>query len=355
MKRKLFLGLLAAATVSFTACQKDQTLSEVTEDNTAIGFGTYVGRNPQTKASSTTLTELQTSDKGFGVFAYYTDDETYPSHNNNYGSDFMTDQQVKFESPSWKYTPVRYWPGGNISFFAYAPYTGDGIEVSGINKDNKSDPYITYTVNETVSKQVDLLFASAKDQDGSTTGAKVDLTFNHALSKIGFKVEVEDGFTIDINSISLEGKFYKKGNFNLNDNPSDAINGWSNLDVKKDANDNEMSTTYEVSLSNNTSITTGSYNITADNGYVMVIPTDKFETDDLTIKVNYDYVYAVGSSSKSDDSIDVTGSYDGKFEQGKAYTFVLKFSPLNPIIFDVVEVVTWTDESEIPVSVTTIP
>ena len=46
MKRKLFLGLLAAAAVLFTACQKDQTLSEVTEDNTAIGFGTYVGRNP---------------------------------------------------------------------------------------------------------------------------------------------------------------------------------------------------------------------------------------------------------------------------------------------------------------------
>ena len=106
MKRKLFLGLLAAAAVLFTACQKDQTLSEVTEDDTAIGFGTYVGRDAQTKAFVAGLDELK---DGFGVFAYYTADKEYDDmlaetdEINKPQLNFMVNEKVYHNSSTWTY------------------------------------------------------------------------------------------------------------------------------------------------------------------------------------------------------------------------------------------------------------
>ena len=77
MKKKLFLGLMAAAAVSFTACQKDEVISEMPQDN-AIGFGTYVGRDAMTKVASVdTEGKLQADSRGFGVFAHYTEESEW--------------------------------------------------------------------------------------------------------------------------------------------------------------------------------------------------------------------------------------------------------------------------------------
>ena len=197
MKRKLFLGLLAAAAVLFTACQKDQTLSEVTEDNTAIGFGTYVGRNPQTKASDANLTSLQNS--GFGVFTFYTVDALSQGVHVNNTPDFFHNVQVS--GADWSYDNTKYWPySGYLSFYAYAPFNNSTeSNISEVSEITTSGiPHLTFTVPAEVSDQTDLLYATPLMNLQSTEG-KVKFTFNHALSRIAFSVETGAGLTVKVN------------------------------------------------------------------------------------------------------------------------------------------------------------
>ncbi|MDD3356559.1 MAG: hypothetical protein PHP72_06550, partial [Dysgonamonadaceae bacterium] len=72
-KSNLFLLLLMALIVM--SCSKDETTMGIPQESNAIEFGTYVGRDAQTRASVIDATALQT--QGFGVFAYYTNEGNY--------------------------------------------------------------------------------------------------------------------------------------------------------------------------------------------------------------------------------------------------------------------------------------
>ena len=285
MKKHLFIA--AAAVVALASCTTSdeffdpaqETAQQELNDN-AIRFGTYLGNQTVTRAGtagSVTTESLKTGthkDAGFGVFAYYTGTTTYNS-NAFYGSvktdgtsgqttqkaNFMYNQQVKWNASAaagnvtkWEYTPMKYWPnevqqgavddqtnpavgegnyGGNVSFFAYAPYvdaaitpTTDGIvAINGettlaAGNVKTQDPILTYIVSTTGSNVVDLLWGTkgttGKNVLGSgNTGAtynasgtnyeksilnsyslnadltkqktdgKVDFAFKHALAKVG--------------------------------------------------------------------------------------------------------------------------------------------------------------------------
>lgn len=180
------------------------------------------GNNTYTKVGGT----------GFGVFAYYTGKDKYGVYqgydddandaNGNAGKvkapNFMYNQEVTAEllSPTtsnelyWTYSPLKYWPndfadenhsdvddngatgskkyGGNVSFFAYAPY----VEVSGsadangfvspiAKNDEDSDKGITgVTANSTagdpkiaykIGSNVDLLWGTLDNVNMTTPGA----------------------------------------------------------------------------------------------------------------------------------------------------------------------------------------
>lgn len=104
MKKKLFLGLLAAAAVSFTACQKDEVISEMPQDE-AISFNTYLGRGAQTKGTVVETTQLQT--QGFGVYAYYTGQKTMSAYATAPGipaeANFMINEKVTNPGSGWTY------------------------------------------------------------------------------------------------------------------------------------------------------------------------------------------------------------------------------------------------------------
>ena len=229
---------------------------------------------------------------GFGVFAYYTQNQGYNTFT-SYGAsvtpgqtgqtakkaNFMFNQQVKWNASaeagsitSWTYSPMKYWPnevqsgavddqdndtgsdpatttydnGGNVSFFAYAPYVelsasaldaSNGItHINGANtlsaaNNVATDPIITYVVPTAADEIVDLLWGTygstssnvhgtqntgvAYNASGSNyekailphwtsadkstndgyrvnadltkqkTNGKVDFAFKHALAKVG--------------------------------------------------------------------------------------------------------------------------------------------------------------------------
>lgn len=331
MKKKLLLGLLAAAAVSFTACQKNEVISEMPQDN-AIGFGTYVGRDAQTKATVTDLAAMKHKDySGFGVFAYFTgaDDYSTPIATE---PKFMCNQLVKYVASAWEYSPLKYWPGGGqkISFFAYAPYvsTAGAIITALPDANTGGDPTIGFAVPESVSDQIDLLYAApVKD----ATSGEVAFVFNHALTRIGFKVKTaRTDYRVNISSITLTGDFNTVGTLNLN------TGAWSG------ENSETASDSYVLNFTTATNInyTVGTA-INATEGYVMTIPTD-FTLSNLSVSVSYTYEYEVSSRVWATAVSDTkSGTVAVNFEKGKAYTLVMTLDPLTPITFNVTSVTGW--------------
>ena len=347
MKKKLFLGLLAAAAVSFTACQKDEVLNEVQQDN-AIGFGTYVGRDAQTKASVTDKTAMEKNTyDGFGVFAYYTGDNTYAE---TFTHEFMDNQQVKWDT-RWDYNPKKYWPGGTnkVSFFAYAPYTDvtsssiENITAFGYDNTDKGNPTLSFTVEDEVNKQIDLLYATPKTD---LTSGKVEFVFNHALSRIGFKVKTSnEEYRINISQITLKANFNNSGTLNLN------TGEWSGTTPRD--------RTYTLNTFTPANITsTAGKPISATEGYAMVIPTDLTSTK-IQISVTYTYESKVSATQWSS-AVEKTqsGSVGVYLEKGNAYTFVLTLDPGTAIVFDVHSVNNWSPNengTDTPVTTTLVP
>lgn len=354
MKKKLFLGLLAAAAVTFTACQKDEVINEVPQDQ-PIEFGTYVGRDAQTKASEQTESTLQ--GVGFGVYAYYTDTENYTQ---NSPLNFLWDEHVTYSDSKWGYTNTKYWPsvtGKKFTFIAYAP-ANDNINISNKpSKENeyKGDPKFTFTVNETVTSQTDLLYASIKDYSTIATNSVQNFTFNHALSRIGFSAKpANQNDKISITGISITGKFTKNATFNVHSG-----------DFTTPINNSEA-ITYNPIVKNVEITGSSAVSITEDGNYIMIIPTDKFKEtdpeqpnnpDNITITVNYTIqiadsnIYGGLSAAVTKQE---TGTIDHiEFQKGKAYNIVLTVSPSDPIKFGVQTVTNWSNpETNVDVTAT---
>ena len=142
MKKVLFFA--AAAVAMLTGCSQSDDLTAPTvaqnaQQQEAIEFGTYMGRQAQTRAGSagpiiaTSTSPFKTAEYvmnekgGFGVFAWHktgADSYTY-SGTTAYAPDFMYNQKVEMNTDNgkdgstaenakgvstWKYSPIKYWP-----------------------------------------------------------------------------------------------------------------------------------------------------------------------------------------------------------------------------------------------------
>lgn len=214
MKKHLFFAATALAMLA-SCSQSDDLSAPVVAENTqpqAIEFGTYVGKNVNTRAGQTgsiTSAQVLANKGGFGVFAYYTGDNDYlgttsvnptttpvtltTPQASAMAPNFMYNQQVTgtdLVTPVWSYSPIKYWPNGNttaddqdnnagtspaagtgggkVSFFAYAPYvtkaaangTGTGI-ISMSDNSATGNPTITYKMQAGNANPVDLLWGTA--------------------------------------------------------------------------------------------------------------------------------------------------------------------------------------------------
>ena len=126
--KKTFLAITALAAMLFAGCTSSDELTTLesikTADNTPtpVQFGTYVGKG-QTRATvgktgAMNDTELQKSEAnggGFGVFAYYTGNDTWSSIGSSTKPNFMYNQGVFYNTSKWEYTPVKYWPNDNTT------------------------------------------------------------------------------------------------------------------------------------------------------------------------------------------------------------------------------------------------
>jgi len=355
LKKIHYLAICLLAT-GLAACTQNEEISSL-ENQKAITFDTYVGRDAATRASVIDVDDLKTY--GFGVLGYY---YTVGDWGETATPNFMYNQKVSGED--WGYEPLKYWPAtGKISFFAYAPYD----ENAALSANTAAGtPTLIYTVPNAVGEQIDLLVAGAqKDKNANT----VEFSFKHALSRIGFGVKLANGSavdaatTIDFSKITLSADFYPSATLTLD------LDGSGNVQWKDEATaatatytlNNTEDTTDNIETITSLSTTTAAIN--NESSYLMVLPQD-FTTNKMSITANF----SLSTEDTKLDEGEFTANYEftGKvaleLEAGKAYTIVLVLgktgdtdgdgdidddddSVLVPVKFDVDEVEDWADST----------
>ena len=223
--------------VLMVGCSKDEVTPEVdtapeVDTSGAILFTASRPSSYITRSMIENVEALQSA--GFGVFAYYTGDQNWSTAGTSTIPNFMYNQQVRWASEQWTYSPVKYWPNNNnpaddsgatgsesknyLSFFAYAPY--DAAFITGLSANNAVG---APTVNYTWGADNDLLYAVQTDRykydindanDNGRVGDYVPFVFRHALAKVQFKVRRSNNSqNVTLNSLGIS--FNTTGTFNL--------------------------------------------------------------------------------------------------------------------------------------------
>lgn len=352
MYKKFLMGIAAMAALTLVSCSSDDlnSLSDNSSKNEAISFDGYLGRSAVavngSRGSVLEMDDLKNSTDGFGVFGNYssTNDETF-------GFNLFKNEKVTYSSSpepaKWTYTNTKYWPSqGHIDFLAYAPYV-DQKQLNGSS--------IDFTVEGEAANQKDLLWANAKNQTKANNSGtnKVELTFKHALAKIGYTVKLKQTYsnaTITLNKITLAGSadektnaFYSAGTIDLSKTSSTDL--WTPSSTAAKQNFKWFSGTQNLGTTDYTNPATD---------YLFVIPQDFSKStaeggtkaDKLFVIVEYTIKYTNHINNEMAEMTSTVSSPIVKnFEQGKAYTINLTIG-LTPIEFNA-EVNNWVDGDKI--------
>ena len=237
-------SLIIPATLLFAACSSDTTFSAdeihpaIKNEADIINFSTYMSNSAYTRAGAygaIDTEKLKQNDYGFGVFAYYTQGQTYTDYRTkdavaDHFPLHMYNEQIIYDAAEskWTYADVRNtkaWPNefaegplddqsdpatgstarGNVSFFAYAPYAPETSDVitdptsgipmqqvspgaqqgsdygivafsrnnfNGIADQRYSDAYLKYIIPTDADKQVDLLWGTTGNNSDNVIGAQ---------------------------------------------------------------------------------------------------------------------------------------------------------------------------------------
>lgn len=198
--------------------------------------------------------------ESFGVYAYL--------YSDSWTDDLLPDYIYNEEIPaSGHWRTEHNWPGSQwkIRFFAYAPYDGKGIVMSGQNVSGA--PTITYTVPDNALEQSDIVTASPDGFDGNHNST-VSLEFNHVLTAVSFVT----GSDIRAGSISevILRNVYGKAEHQI------GTDSWNGHDIIRD-----FSEKVEADVSENTS----GIPITEEAETFMMIPQTL--PDNAEIEVRY--------------------------------------------------------------------
>lgn len=344
------------AAIAATGCSSELENAAELKGN-AIEFGTYVGRDANSRATVLNLDGLKAS--GFGVFAYYTGQEDYSF---SATANFMNNQKVEFTT-DWTYSPLKYWPnnpGDKVTFFAYAPYNVAGAVLT------PNAGTITFTVADAVANQQDLTVSDASSTKNLTKQAvtgKVNFNFKHVLARVGLNVEamvdlvngdatgdpdtnkengtLDDKTTIKVTKVELIGKFDKEATINL------GTSAWSGVEAPSD----DVTFTWEAANFDTdvaNKVTTNKQQLNNANNYAMLIPQT---VTGMTVKITYDVITTDSNLTAGESKITnviTSAPFNFTFEQGKAYMFNLHLG-MTSVKFSA-SVADWETGSEIVVN-----
>ena len=375
---------MAIAAFAVAGCSQNEITEINPETNPAIGFSVYTGTQTKGTVTNNEVTGTGIKAKGFGILAYYTNDNGFATSTSSHTPNFMYNQKVEWKtSPDrWEYTPVKYWPNTpseKLSFFAYAPY--EEKPAGGTNYIKLSEqttggyPTITFTLQDVANNMTDLVVADAKDkkkEDGS-----VSFTMAHVLSRALFQAKLSSGIdantAIFITSAKLLGTtsdvttgFYKTAIYKYE------TSAWDYTSATKQSSDYDLAsilnkTNASWGADGGSAYTTSSVQVTTTAAelfkketsiqqYLFLIPptaTGITSTASVKVELTYDIVTkdaAVGGHSKTTSTTIVTLP-EGGLKQNTAYKYIFTIG------LDKVEVTAtvtdWSADTEVTVSNTT--
>lgn len=126
------------------------------------------------------------------------DNTNFSSFGMRYGNEDTHAYTVTKSAGVWSTFPA-YGPEGTNTFYAFS---------NGTFQWNGGNPYINFTVDETINAQKDLVVAKSEP----ITGNEVSLSFKHVLSAAQFeicKTAAMDDYTIVVNSVELCNVVYQ--------------------------------------------------------------------------------------------------------------------------------------------------
>ena len=349
MKKVLVFGLIAGAGFLMGSCSKDAANSEFSQN--AIEFGTYLGRDAQTKGAITSSTSIQNS--GFGVTAFYTGQKAWAEYGVATAPNFMYNQKVEYATSAWSYSPVKYWPtmkGDKISFFAYAPYKAAGIALAN-NNAPEANTSLTFTVQDDAANMVDFVAAQVIDatqKDAAEGGHDaVNFTLKHELSRLAFKVKTSDNMAEESHVVLKEVDlaagdfFYKSATYKFADatTANDVKGTWSNP-TKMSADYNVVGVldgfqaqtiggkTYTAAVRDLKSATAEA--LFKTDGYLFLIPVEGgLAENKAAVTFKYDIVTKDANLKDGYSCTEATKTVylpAGLLQQGKAYNVTFTFN-----------------------------
>lgn len=220
MRNLYFAAILIA---SFTlSCTNDSPSGYFENSGEIISFDIVDSdMNSYTRASATTSLD-QIED--IGIFAFNTLDQSWETASESALPNLFNNISLVRDGDSWSYGDTQYWPdlgSSNVSFFAYSPYHTSTTCITAPSADyDKGVPSIDFSVERLSAAHIDLMVTTAQT---NMSGGAVNLHLNHALTKIGFKAQLEAeaaGQTSYISSIEVEfrpsaGTVYGTGTLDL--------------------------------------------------------------------------------------------------------------------------------------------
>ena len=270
----------AAIAALLTGCSTDEEIANIeTSAKNAIGFN-IVSNSAETKAK---IYGNGSTNFDFDVFAFNstTGDLFMGTHQPDFGHDGVdiyyntTDQKWDYRNPD----KLAYWPTNDLDFYAVSPATFDnnllGFLQWLIHFNEQKIIYSTIDEfsNKNNPKNIDVMYAVAKDQTKNTNHGVVQLKFKHTLSQVLFNAKVQyKSMKVTIKKMEIKS-FYTGGTFTI---PADGSNP-----TKEDWTSNENQHTsggngYTVKEKDGTTITVLSATeeqwITAEANPMLFIP-----------------------------------------------------------------------------------
>lgn len=262
MKKNLFMTAAAIAAL-LTGCSTDEEIANIeTSAKNAIGFN-IVSNGAETKA---TIYGPGSKDFDFDVFAFDGSNNYFMGKDGGHGYSANEDNsithdgvQITYNNQKWDYknpTELAYWPTNSLDFYAVSPTNFDVASYFqhyswSIKPNKQTITYMTFDElnNKEDHKNIDVMYAVARDKVKGDNGGVVKLNFKHTLSQVLFRAKVQyEAMNVTIKDMKIYN-FAHGGTFTIPEGePSQS--DWSGVipiggayTVKKAGTDITVSTT----------------------------------------------------------------------------------------------------------------
>lgn len=311
MKKNLtMMAFVACAALTIVSCSNDEvTDSAVKQEQQAVTFGTYVGRDVQSRGTEMNDAALQSDN--FGVMASYTNTDNFDK--NSHTPNFMYDQEVVYSSGTWTYSPVKYWPmenGARLSFFAYAPYSSNTNVQVTTNNNTAGYPTVHVSCPADLKKMVDFVAAKNVDVTRATNASEdakvVKFNFAHKMTRLDLYAKVTKASNTSSNKTSV---FIKEVKLDAGDG-SDEDNLFSEGKYlfETDTWDFDNATKVsDMSLNSILNLTPASFGAVSGQEYAE--QSIEVESSAVRLFLDDEYLFLVPSSENGDDKSGLTGSH----------------------------------------------